>query len=103
MILGLLLATPAPVRAADAPLELVLKDHAFTPTELHVKAGEPVVLRIRNHDATSEEFESDALKVEKVIAANGEATVRLRALKPGRYPFKGEYHEATAQGVVVAE
>jgi len=29
--------------------------------------------------------------------------VRLRPLSPGRYPFMGEYHSQTAQGVVVAE
>jgi hypothetical protein len=29
--------------------------------------------------------------------------VRLRPLDPGRYPFMGEYHEDTAQGVVIAE
>jgi hypothetical protein len=27
----------------------------------------------------------------------------LRALAPGKYPFMGEYHAATAQGVVVAQ
>jgi hypothetical protein len=29
--------------------------------------------------------------------------VRLRPLAPGRYPFAGEYHSDTAQGVMIAE
>ncbi|MGA7373007.1 MAG: hypothetical protein WBW37_10370 [Methyloceanibacter sp.] len=29
--------------------------------------------------------------------------MRLRPLDPGRYPFMGEYHSDTAQGVVIAE
>jgi hypothetical protein len=29
--------------------------------------------------------------------------VRLRALTPGKYPFMGEYHSETAQGVVIAQ
>jgi hypothetical protein len=29
--------------------------------------------------------------------------VRIGPLVPGRYPFIGEFHEATAKGVVIAE
>jgi hypothetical protein len=29
--------------------------------------------------------------------------VRIGPLKPGRYPFFGEFHEATAKGTVIAE
>jgi hypothetical protein len=31
------------------------------------------------------------------------ATIKLRPLRPGRYPFTGEFHPDTANGVVVAE
>jgi len=39
------------------------------------------------------------------FVARGQRTgiVRLRPLAPGRYPFEGEYHADTAQGVVVAQ
>ncbi len=100
---ALLVLPVAAARAADPPLELTIKDHAFAPAELRVKAGQPVVLHIRNEDATAEEFDSASLKVEKVIPAHGEATVRIRPLKPGTYKFEGEYHEDTAQGTLVAE
>jgi hypothetical protein len=56
-----------------------------------------------NEDSTTEEFDSKALKVEKVVAGNSTGNVHLRPLSPGRYPFMGEFHSATAQGVVIAE
>jgi hypothetical protein len=56
-----------------------------------------------NQDATAEEFDSTALKVEKVVAGNSEGDVHIRPLSPGKYPFMGEYHSTTAQGVVIAK
>lgn len=90
---------------ADQPtqMELTIKDHRFTPAEIHVPAGKPVLLNVHNEDATAEEFDSSALKTEKVIAGGTQQTIRLRPLASGRYPFMGEYHSNTAQGVVVAE
>jgi len=90
--------------ADDATVvELSLRDHRFSPTELRVPAGRPVVVNVRNEDSTPEEFDSKALKVEKVIAGKKSASVRIRSLDKGRYPFVGEYHEGTARGVVIAE
>jgi hypothetical protein len=90
---------------ADEPVTVTvtIKDHRFTPSEVHVPAGKPSVLDLHNEDATAEEFDSKALKIEKVIAGGKSGTVRLRPLEKGRYPFVGEYHEQTAQGVVVAD
>jgi heme/copper-type cytochrome/quinol oxidase subunit 2 len=82
---------------------LTLKDHRFTPAEVHVPVGKPVILRITNEDDTADEFDSTALQVEKVVAAHAYATVRLRPLGAGRYPFMGEFHPDTAQGVVISE
>jgi hypothetical protein len=90
---------------ADDPttIGVTIKDHQFTPSEIHVPVGKPTTLMIRNEDPTAEEFDSSALKIEKVIAGGTYATVRLRPLGAGRYPFMGEYHSATAQGVVISE
>ena len=88
---------------AQTAINVIIKDHRFTPSEIHVPAGKPAVLSITNEDATAEEFDSSALKIEKVIGGGQDGTVRLRPLDPGRYPFMGEYHSDTAQGVVVAE
>jgi hypothetical protein len=86
-----------------APATLTIKNHKFAPAEIHVKANEPSQFMLVNSDATAEEFDSASLKVEKVVAGNAQGVVRLRPLAPGRYPFMGEYHADTAQGVVVAE
>lgn len=90
---------------ADEPLQfdLTLRDHRFDPNELHLPAGRPTVLVLHNADPTAEEFESTALKVEKLVPGGGTVTVRLRPLGPGRFPFFGEYHAETAQGVLIAE
>lgn len=93
----------ASVQAADAEAALTIRQNRFVPSELRVPAGVRVKLTIVNEDATAEEFESHALNREKVVPRNGRATVYIGPLKPGRYPFYGEYHESTAQGAVIAE
>lgn len=95
--------TLSPGTARAQEYTLTIKDHKFTPEELKVPANTRVVITVINEDATAEEFESNILKVEKVIAGKSRGTVRIGPLKPGRYPFVGEFHEATAKGVVIAE
>jgi plastocyanin len=106
-IIGLALTSLAVRGAAvadePAPIKVKLKDHRFDPAEIHVQTGKSAVLLVTNEDATAEEFDSMALKVEKVIAGGHYATIRLRPLGPGRYPFMGEFHPDTAIGVVVSE
>ena len=92
-----------PALADDAPIPLTLKDHKFTPTEIHVKANTPSQILLTNEDASAEEFDSSALHVEKVVPGGGKGIVRLRPLAAGRYNFMGEYHSDTAQGAVIAE
>jgi len=96
-------APPLPAQGEPPPIQVVLKDHRFAPAEIHVKAGQAAWLEVANQDGQPEEFESKPLNLEKVIAAGARGRIRLKPLKPGRYPFVGEYHEATAQGVIVAE
>jgi hypothetical protein len=101
---ALMLALGGPAFAEDLTnIGLTIKDHRFTPSEIHVPVGKPTVLTIKNEDSTAEEFDSSALKVEKVITGGAIGTVRLRPLAAGRYPFVGEYHSDTAKGVVIAE
>jgi plastocyanin len=103
--MGLLGTGVTPLLAADAPapIDLTVKDHKFDPAEIHVKAGQAAVINMHNQDPTAEEFDSDALGVEKVIPGGRSGVVRLHPLEPGRYPFIGEYHSDTAKGVVIAE
>lgn len=100
LVLAAGIATPA---LAAPPITLVLENHRFTPSVIRVKANQPSQLKLINKDATADEFNSAALKVEKVVPGHGSGIIRLRALAPGKYPFMGEYHAATAQGVVIAE
>ena len=60
-------------------------------------------LSIENRDATAEEFESHALGREKVIAGKSSAVIYIGPLKPGKYPFVGEFNEKTAKGMIVAQ
>lgn len=104
-VTGLLLISllfPNVALAADADFALVIKDHHFLPAELTVPSGKKIKIRIENQDATPEEFESHALNREKVIAGHSTATIYIGPLNPGRYPFVGEFHENTAQGVIIA-
>jgi plastocyanin len=104
LALGLLAIAPATsVRAADTELTIEIKDHKFSPSELKVPAGTPIKLTVKNLDGTAEEFESHPLHVEKVIAGNATAIVRIKALDKGAYKFVGEYHEDTAKGTLIAE
>lgn len=98
---SLLTLAPAGVHAQD--YVLTIKNHKFTPEEIKVPANQRVVITVVNDDDTAEEFDSTALKVEKVVAGHSRGTVRIGPLPPGRYPFIGEFHEATAKGVVIAE
>ena len=82
---------------------LTIKDHKFDPAELKIPADKAATLVVKNLDATPEEFESKPLRIEKVVPANSEASFQLRALKPGRYKFLGEFHEDSAKGEVVVD
>lgn len=98
---ALLAFAPAVARADDNTI--TIKDHRFTPAEIKIPANTRVVITVINDDATPEEFESKAMKVEKVIPGKSKGVVRIGPLKPGRYPFVGEFHEGTAKGVLIAE
>jgi plastocyanin domain-containing protein len=89
----------------DKPGEvaITIENNRFVPSEVKVKAGKPFVLVVTNKDAKPEEFESKELRIEKVIPGGKTANIRVRALKPGTYPFFGEYNPKTAQGQIVAE
>lgn len=98
-----LFVLPAIAFGADVEQTLVIKDHRFSPAEIRVPAGQKVKLTIDNQDPTSEEFESHELNREKVIPGNRKGVVFIGPLKPGKYPFFGEFNSKTAQGVVIAE
>lgn len=100
----LLLLLAAPLAQAAVPeYEIRIKDHLFFPAELEVPAGQKVRLLVINEDETPEEFESYELNREKVIPGRTRAVIFIGPLKPGVYPFFGEFYPKTAQGRIVAK
>jgi len=104
---GLALALGAPMPAAvaqdAAKVNVTLKDHKFSPAEPTAPAGKPIAIEVVNLDSTPAEFESKALRVEKVIPGGGKITVQVRPLSPGRYRFFDDYHESTTEGFLVTQ
>jgi plastocyanin len=107
VFLAALCAAPLFALSAQAQqatqIELSYKDKKFTPAEVNVPANTAFTIKVKNLDAKAMEFESKPLKIEKVIAANSEAIVNVRAQKPGKYKFVDEYNEDVAIGNVVVK
>jgi plastocyanin len=82
---------------------LTIKDHQFNPAELKIPAGQKIKLTVHNLDSTPEEFESYELNREKIIPGGQSTSIYIGPLEAGRYPFFGEFHQDTAQGVIVTE
>jgi len=98
-----LLLVPVLAWGADFEYTLVIRDHRFNPPELRVPAGKKIKLLIDNQDASAEEFESHELNREKVIPAKTKLPVFIGPLAPGRYPYYGDFHQQSANGVIIAE
>jgi plastocyanin len=89
--------------AASNEYQIAIRNHRFEPAEIRVPAGKKIKLIVHNQDNSAEEFESHELNREKVIPPGAKANIFVGPLKPGRYPFVGEFNEKTAQGVLIAE
>lgn len=89
--------------AADTEVKLAIEKNRFEPDVIKVKAGTPFVLVITNKDKGPEEFDMATPRIEKVIPAGKTVRLKMPALKPGKYPFVGEYHSETAKATIVAE
>ena len=85
--------------AEPLPL-LVIHGQQFDPLELAIPAGTKLKLVIRNQDALPAEFESVDLSREVIVPANGEVTIYVGPLEPGRYQFFNDFNRAM-QGTVV--
>jgi hypothetical protein len=73
----------------------------FQPSEVRAPADKPITFRIKNLDGKAMEFESKSLRVEKVVAANSEGVINVRALKPGRYEFYDDFNEKARGALTV--
>jgi Cupredoxin-like domain len=86
-------------QAAEA--QLTYSNGQFQPSEVRVPADRPITLRVKNLDGKAMEFESKALRVEKVVAAKSEGVINVRALKPGRYEFYDDFNEKARGALTV--
>jgi len=95
-------AVPANAQSATE-IQLSYKDKKFDPAEISAPANTPIVIKLKNLDAKAMEFESKTLHVEKVVAGSSDATINVRAQKPGKYKFVDEYNEDVAFGDVIVK
>jgi hypothetical protein len=51
----------------EITVNISIEDHRFQPAELHAPAGKPIVIVVKNLDSAPAEFESNMLRVEKVV------------------------------------
>ena len=104
LVLGASLGAALPA-SAQSPEEilLVIEKNRFQPDVIKVKAGLAFVLVITNKDKGPEELDMQQPRIEKVIPAGKTVRLKMPALKPGKYPFVGEYHSETAKATIIAE
>ena len=82
-------------------IQLTYSKGQFQPSEVRAPADKPITVRVKNLDTKAMEFESKSLRVEKVVAANSEGVINVRALKPGRYEFYDDFNEKARGALVV--
>ena len=92
-----------PSAHADELPTLLFKQHRFVPDHIEVPANVKFQLKVQNTDDTADEFESNDLNREKLVPPGQTVTVFLGPLEPGEYHFFGDFHQDTAQGVLVAK
>jgi len=83
--------------------EIDFSDHHFSPQTLVIPAGQPLQIKVVNSSREKIEFESFSLNREKVIEPGESVTVRLPALRAGRYDFFDDFHQEVPEGMIVAE
>jgi plastocyanin len=101
--MGAAAVMPQAARGEGEPFIMTFKNNKLEPAELQVPAGTEFKLVVKNADQTPEEFESEVIKIEKIIAGGSEAEFTIKALEPGSYEVFGEFHEDTAKGQIVAK
>jgi hypothetical protein len=102
VMLSLAAIAPDVVAEETVTVQISVRDHKFEPAEIRAPANKPIVLRVKNLDATPMEFESVSLRVEKVVTASSEGVINLRPLQPGQYNFFDDFHQQTA-GVLIIQ
>ena len=94
---------------ADGPrvIEITAKRFAFTPNQIKLKKGEPVILRLKSEDVTHGFF-MRKLKIDETIEAGKSVDVALTPDTPGTYTticdhFCGVNHGSMNMTISVVE
>lgn len=98
-----LLAAPAIARADMPTFEVVAENGRFTPETIEVPANTRFRLQLTNRNVGPEEFETSTPFKELVVGPGVTRNTIFPPLKPGTYPFFGEFHPETAKGRFVAK
>jgi plastocyanin len=89
--------------ANDASREIRFGDHHFTPQNVTVAAGQPLVIKVVNTSLETIEFESFKLNREKAVSPGETIVVHLPALSAGSYDFYDDFHQDVPEGSIVAQ
>lgn len=105
-VCALIVASLSPIHTAAeemATFQLTAKDGHFHPETITAPAATKFKIVITNAGPGAEEFESKELRKETVLAPGVTRTVVFAPMKPGTYPFFGEFHSDTAKGQIVVK
>ena len=102
ILTAFLTAIALPALADDPKVSIAIRDDGFAPAEVQVPAGTKIELSIKNEQKSAAEFESHALRREKVIPPGATGTVYVGPLQPGRYEFFDDFRPNN-RGFLVAK
>jgi cupredoxin-like protein len=97
------LLLPLAARAELPTFQLVAENGRFKPETLEVPANTRFKIEVTNRNAGPEEFETSSPFKELVLAPGVTRSTVFPPLKPGTYPFFGEFHKDTAKGQLIAK
>jgi plastocyanin len=80
--------------------ELHAAGAAWSPADLTVEAGTPVVLRVSNDDQALHNFTLQPAGVSQDLASGEASTVRFTAPEAGTYQFFCKYHQRSMVGTL---
>jgi len=106
LLAALLLAGAAAGSASAQDLHTVtvtMRDGRLHPDTLEVPALTRIKIVVRNEGPGPAEFESRALRVEKVLAPGATSFVVIAPQKPGVYDMFDEFHAQTGKGRIVVK
>lgn len=86
-----------------AKFEIVARDGRLSPEKLEVPAGVKLRITLRNEGKTPVEFESQELRIEKIVAGDSASAVTIQPLKPGTYQMIDEFRAETGKIQIIAK